>query len=445
MPSKKTVTLLIMILVVVFGFLTSVVPTLAANKEKVLYSFCSVSGCSDGSEALGGLVFDGAGNLYGTTSGGGVYGYGTVFKLTPGAGGAWTETVLYSFCPAPGCADGAYPGYGSLVLDPAGNLYGTTSYGGVYQAACGGRDCGTVFELSPNGGGDWTESVLHSFGNGTDGREPLSGLIFDRTGNLYGTTFAGGAGHGFTCGSGCGTVFGLTPGANGTWTETVLYRFCYPHGCLGGAGPQAGLTLDSLGNLCGTASYGGSSSTCGGQGCGVVFQLTPSNGKWKERVLSSFSYRTGKQPQASLVLDTAGSLYGTTSLGGAYRYGVAFKLKPSQKGKWTESVLHSFGKSKDGTGPAAGVVFDGSGRLYSTTVGGGAYGYGTVFRLTPESGRWTEMVLHSFDNNGQDGKSPRANLVFDTAGNVYSTTSGGGASGSGCDGYGCGTVFEITP
>jgi len=193
---------------IVVGILTAASPAIAAPTEQVLYSFCSVSGCADGNTPLAGLISDAAGNLYGTTPSGGSIsncstGCGTVFELTPGAGGTWTETVLYSFCPANGCSDGAYPESGNLVFDAVGNLYGTTAFGGAYQSACGGHDCGTVFELSPDGGGKWTETVLHSFGNGTDGREPLASLIFDAAGNLYGTTAFGGADAG-------GTVFELS-------------------------------------------------------------------------------------------------------------------------------------------------------------------------------------------------------------------------------------------
>jgi uncharacterized repeat protein (TIGR03803 family) len=434
MPNKTALAILAAALASALAFLAPATPAAAGSTEQVLYNFCSISQCADGSEALAGLIFDNAGNLYGTTSGGGAYGYGTVFELAPGGGGTWTETVLYSFCPAPGCGDGAYPGYGSLVLDAAGNLYGTTSFGGAYQTACGGHDCGTVFELSPSGDGTWTETVLHSFGNGTDGREPLSGLIFDAAGNLYGTTYRGGAGA-----RGLGTVFELVAGTSGTWTEKVLHNFCPGHGCAGDANsPRAALILGAAGSLYGTTTAGGSKNrSCGAAGCGAIFRLKPTaNGRWKENVLYSFTARGGSQ--AGLILDAAGHLYGTASE-------TVFELMPGKNGIWTEKALHRFGKGTDGAGPAASLVFDAAGKLYSTTVGGGAYGYGTLFQMTPENGKWTETILHSFDNNGQDGTSPRANVIFDSAGNLYSTTSGGGTSGSGCDGYGCGTVFEITP
>jgi len=431
-------------LVVVCGFLITAAPAIAASTEKVLYSFCSINDCTDGSGPDAGLLFDAAGNLYGTTASGGAYGYGTVFQLTPSAGGTWTETVLYSFCSLSNCTDGVDP-VGTLIFDAVGNLYGMTQAGGAYGASCGGFGCGTVFELIPDGNGTWTETVLHSFDDdGMDGWEPTAGLVLDSAGNLYGTTLRGGQGRGGDCGGfGCGTVFELSPNNNGTWTESVLHNFCYPNGCANGAKPQASLILDSSGNLYGTATYGGSSSRCGAGGCGVVFQLTPSGkGGWKEKTLYSFDRNNGEQPRASLIFGETGLLYGTTYLGGTYRYGTAFRLTLGTSGKWTEKVLHNFGKGTDGYNPEAGLIFDTSGRLCSTTDTGGVHAYGTVFQLTPsKNGTWSERVLHSFNKNGTDGFFPNS-LILDTSGNLYSTTKGGGASGSSNGG---GTVFEIMP
>ena len=216
----------------------------------MLYSF-NFNG-TDGADPAAGLIFDAAGNLYGTTYGGGTYDWGTVFELTPAAGGGWTEKVLYSFL---GGADGFFPA-ADLIFDAAGNLYGTTGYGGAY-------DNGTVFELTPTGGGDWTEKLLHSFSynlNGMDGTYPQAGLIFDAAGNLYGTTVGGGN-------YGGGTVFELTPTAGGNWTETVLHNF--NRNGTDGADPYAGLIFDGAGNLYGTTSFGDV------YGDGTVFQLTP--------------------------------------------------------------------------------------------------------------------------------------------------------------------------
>jgi uncharacterized repeat protein (TIGR03803 family) len=232
-------------------------PTAGGWSEKVLHSFND----TDGAYSSAGLIFDKNGNLYGTTLEGGDYGCsasgcGTVFELTPTAGGGWTETVLLNF----NGSDGSGPQAG-LIFDAAGNLYGTTVGGGTN---CPPFGCGTVFELTPTAGGGWTEKVLHSFGNGTDGANPFAGLIFDAAGNLYGTTYGGGT---YRCGaSGCGTAFELTPAAGGSWTETVLYSFSRGND---GFEPEAGLIFDSAGNLYGTTAVGG---TYDG---GTVFELTP--------------------------------------------------------------------------------------------------------------------------------------------------------------------------
>jgi uncharacterized repeat protein (TIGR03803 family) len=347
--------------------------------------------------------------------------------------------VIYNFCSASSCSDGAYPLSG-LVFDAAGNLYGTTSEGGAYGTTCLGAGCGTVFQLSPAGNGTWTETVLHNFNDdGKDGWQPVAGLTFDTAGNLYGTTSFGGSSKAGACRNiGCGTVFELTPGASGTWKEKVLYSFCPGHGCAGdGDQPQAGVILGEKGSLFGTTPLGGTRQRPCGQGCGVVFQLALANGKWKEKVLHTFTGQDGREPHASLIFDAAGNLYGTTS-------STVFELKKNSG--WAEKVLHKFGKGKDGAALSAAVVFDASGNLYGTTIKGGANSSGTVFRLTPEGGgKWAEAILHSFKNNGQDGDWPDASVVFDRAGNFYGTTPAGGRPDSGCSAYPCGTVFELTP
>lgn len=435
MPSKKTPTLVVAVLIVASGFLTAATPAFAASTEKVLYSFCSLSGCTDGSTPGSGLILDGSGNLYGTTTGGGANGWGTVFRLVRRANSLWTENVLYSFCSESACTDGAVP-QGNLILDEAGNLYGVTDKGG--SGSCGGNACGIVFELSPDGG-KWSEKVLHNFDEaGVDGFEPIAGLTLDAAGNLYGTTYLGGA-------HGKGTVFELTPGSNGTWTETVIHSFCSVGSCKrNGQGPVGGLILGDKGSLYGTTTAGGlSRGNCGAVGCGVVFQLTfSSSGKWKENVLLNFNTRDGSD--AALTFDPAENLYGTTP-------DTVFELKKNNG--WAKKVLHTFGKGKDGATLDASVAFDGAGNLYGTTLTGGAnrscsqgVGCGTVFRLRQQgNGKWTEGILHSFNNNGKDGTFPVAGVIVDPARNVYGTTSAGGASGSGCGGSGCGTVFEITP
>jgi len=304
--------------------------------------------------------------------------------LSPAAGGTWTEKVLYSFGANP--TDGITP-LGSLIFDAKGNLYGTTEAGGAYDTTFGGASngYGTVFELTPATGSAWTEKVLYSFRylSQTDGYYPVAGVIFDTKGNLYGTTSDGGAGQDL---EGGGTVFELTPTTGGSWTEKVLYSF--------GGGSPSGYKIEG----------------------GVIF-------------------------------DTAGNLYGTANAGGnAFGLdGTLFKLTPTAGGTWTETVLHSFGAYEtDGINPTAGLIFDGSGNLYGTTSGGGANTFGTVFKLTTETGgSWTETVLHSFNFTSTDGASPYAGLVLDTSGNLYGTTAYGGANGSSDSGTTGGTVFEI--
>jgi uncharacterized repeat protein (TIGR03803 family) len=268
-----------------------------------------------------------------------------------------------------------------------------------------------------------SEKVLYNFcsaNNCTDGRGPLSGLTFDKDGNIYGTTFNGG---GQSCEEGCGTVFELIP-SNGKWTEKVLHSF-YPNG--GGNNPSASPILDSAGNLYGTTPSSGTS------GAGVVFELIRDNGKWTEKVLA-----TPGGSAAPLIFDPSGNLYGTLFDSPA----AAFELIP-HNGKWTEKVLHNFTGQHDGYFLYAPMIFDSAGNLYGTAQDGGIYGYGTVFELIPNNGKWTEKVLHSFNLDGKDGASPYAGLILDSAGNLYGTTQEGG-TGAGCY-RGCGIVFELIP
>jgi uncharacterized repeat protein (TIGR03803 family) len=312
---------------------------------------------------------------------------------------------------------------GPCVLHRLRGLYGTTEFGGMYNY-------GTVFELSPNEGGGWTETVLHSFNNdGTDGWYPDAGLILDGAGNLYGTTIYG---------AGYGAVFEMSPNQGGGWTETVLYTF---NGNGDGRYPHGSLVFDDAGNLYGTTDNGG--IYCGlFQGCGTVFELTPTQGGgWTESVLHSFDNNgtDGINPVAGLIFDAAGNLYGTTFAGGTYGNGTVFEMSPGQGGGWTETVLHSFGPVPDGQQSWAGLIFDAPGNLYGTTRTGGTYSLGTVFELTPnQSGGWTETVLHSF-GSGQDGFQPLyGSLIFDATGDLYGTTQEGGV-------YDYGTVFEVAP
>jgi len=387
-----------------------------AAQYRVLYKF---KAGIDGGLPYGGVVIDQTGRLYGTTMGGGAYGNGTVFQLVSNPDGTWTENVLYSFT---GGADGGMPEAG-LIFDAAGSLYGTT--------VIGTNVCGAVFKLAPSPDGSWTESVLHSFTRKADGCQPYAGLIFDTSGNLYGTT------HSSHHGKGVGIVFKLTPNPDGSWMEDVLHNFTRGSD---GSQPYSDVVLDAEGNLYGTTLYGGI------DGYGMVFRLTPNpDGSWTESRPHVFKGPDGVYPSAGLILDAAGNLYGTTGGGGkAHDSGTVFKLTPYPDGTWKRTTLHGF-KGKDGEFPQAGLVFDAAGNLYGTTyVGGkydcGGYGCGVVFKLVPnQDGSWKESVLHNF--NGKDGANPYAGLIVDAAGNLYGTTLYGGKGGN----QGSGVVFEITP
>jgi uncharacterized repeat protein (TIGR03803 family) len=353
------------------------------------------------------LVSDKSGNLYGSSLFGGTGNAGTVFKLTRSSSG-YTESVFYNFT---GGSDGGNP-HAALILDSAGNLYGTTSSGGS-------SGFGTVFELK-NSNGSWTESVLHTFAGGSDGASPYASVIFDTAGNLYGTTSAGGSNN-------SGTIFELKL-SNGTWKEKVLYSFT---GGNDGASPN-GLTFDSSGNLYGTSSSGGSKFG------GNVFELKHTASGWKQRVLYTFTDTNGDGafPYAGVIFDQSGNLFGTTYEGGAYFAGTVYELTPANGG-WTETVIYSFTSGSDGGYPNASLTLDNAGNLYGTTQSGGTIFTGTVFQLAPANGGWTESVLYSFAG-GTDGSYPTAPVILDSKGNLYGTTSSGGANQ-------LGTAFEVKP
>jgi uncharacterized repeat protein (TIGR03803 family) len=396
-----------------------------ASRPKLitLYSF---KGGADGYNPGAGLVSDPSGTLYGTTQDQGAYGYGTVFQLTPPAltGGAWTETVRYSFV---GGSDAQTP-YAALVIDKNGAFYGTTANGGA-------SGYGTVFQVTPPAlaGGSWTETVLYSFGPGIDGRSPYGALVFGKNGALYGTTYFGGV-------SNKGTVFQLSPpaSAGGTWTENVLYSFLDGSD---GANPWAALVFGKNGALYGTTYFGGVSNK------GAVFQLSPpasAGGTWTENVLYSFlDGSDGANPVAALVFGEDSSLYGTTTSGGSSNGGIVFKLSPPTiaGGTWTETVLYSF--ESRARGSKSTLVVGNNGALYGTTEFGGTGrgcgpgGCGTVFTLKPPvaGDLWAEYVLHNFRR--ADGSNPQGGLLFGSNGVFYGTTSQWGAGVAG-------TVFQLT-
>jgi uncharacterized repeat protein (TIGR03803 family) len=292
------------------GIVFELVKSSSGYTEQVLHQFAG----TDGAFPLAGLIMDSSGNLYGTTNGGGAYGYGAVFELI-NASGTYTETVLYSF--GGNASDSTYP-VGGLLMDGAGNLYGTTSLDrGSY--ACGLSACGTVFELVKTSNG-YTERMLYQF-TGTDGANPQAGLIVDPSGNLYGTTQAGGV-------YGKGTVFELV-NSDGQYAEKVLYSFGRTPA--DGTDPISSLVLDASGNLYGTTYQGGSTTACGGYGCGTVFELVNSSGNYAERLLHGFSGGSdGSSPMAALIIDSNGNLYGTTDLGGSsLQLGTVFTINPT--------------------------------------------------------------------------------------------------------------------
>jgi len=442
--------------------LSAVALTLASSasaewKEKVLYSF--QGGAEAGSVPAGGVVFDKQGNLYGVTSDG-----GGVYQLAPPAkqGDPWTESVLYVF-QGNSKGDGATP-EGGLIIDSAGNLYGTTAYGGTGNCVLLGNlvGCGTVYELSPPAqkGGQWTETILYSFPTAKQGYFPWGDLVFDGEGNLYGATVFGGS-KGTACdkfyGGQCGVVFELSPAKTkgGKWTEKVLHGFAgisSGQQTGNGAEPNGGLTLDATGAIYGTTYIGGYNCPHhSNQGCGTAFKLGPPSkqgGAWTETVLYRFNGTPdGGVPSAGLVFDAKGNLYGTTLGGGGGRSGsgTVFKLTHNANGEWTERLLYSFQGQSDGAEPRAGVVFDTRGNVFGTASVGGAgqTAGGTIFELRPSGRSWSFAVLHTFMGK-PDGSWPASSLILDAAGNLFGTTEGSG-TGQACGNNGCGTAFEVEP
>jgi uncharacterized repeat protein (TIGR03803 family) len=347
------------------GAVFELTPGSGGWSENILYSFGPFEG-NDGDQPVGALVFDAAGDLYGTTQYGGGsancgYGCGTVFELTPGTSG-WTESVLHRFVGK----DGENP-CAQLAFDAAGNLYGTTRLGGAHGA-------GTVFKLSPISGGRWKETLVHSFAGGTDGEDPVhGGVAIDAAGNLYGTTFYGGR-------NGAGTVFKLTF-ASGKWKKSILHGFVRGSGI--GGYPEAGVTVDGSGNVYGTVTQGGAAGTGGG-----VFKLKPAaGGKYTYSILHSFRGASdGDFPSTAVVLDESGNLYGTTNEGGTDGDGTVYKLTPTAKGPWKEAILHSFAGGNDGVNPnTTPLLLDAADNIYgSTNAGGdGGAGAGVIFEVSP--------------------------------------------------------------
>lgn len=385
------------------------VPRAQSQTYKIIYSF---TGGAEGGPT-GGLAIDASGNLYGVTESGGNYGAGTVYELSPGSGGTWTKTEVYSF----GLTTGdIYLPTSNLVFDAKGNLYGMTPAGGA-------NGSGGIFELSPGSNGTWTEKTIYSFTGGTDIVSFQSALAIDSGSNLYGylgsAVFSNGT-------STSGGVFELESESNGTWTEKILHTFL---GADDGVSPYGGaLVVSSSGHVFGMASGGP-------HDYGIVFELAQAApGVWNEKIVHVYkggadgSYGFG----GPMAIDPAGNVFGTSTWS-------VIELVPGTNGTWTKKILHNFAGGRDGAYPEAGLTLANSGKLFGTTNQGGAR-YGTVFELAPDSnGTWTERILHRFTPSSGDGFYPStSSVVVDKQGNVYGTVNDGGFANAGI-------VFEVTP
>jgi uncharacterized repeat protein (TIGR03803 family) len=391
--------------------------------EQVIFNF---NGGYQGYAPESPLAQNSSGRFYGTTIAGGnrasscpPAGCGVVYELAPKAGGAWNYRRLYGFT---GDSD-AQP-RGDLFIDAAGNIYGTALGSGSFSA-------GEVFKLSPAAGGQWTESAIHIFGGAGDGAAPRSGLITDGVGNLYGTTEQGGV-------NGLGTVYQLSPNTDGSWTETVLYSF--GGNTSDGSTPQAGVIIDAAGSLYGTTMAGGTF------GWGTVFELSPSSGSWTETILYSFTGHTDQaHPTAPLWMDAGGNLYGTTSGNAIHSAGVGtvFELVHNSDGSWTEKNLHIFQNNADGAYPGSGgLVPDRAGNLYGTTHDGGSAFGGVIFKMTHgAAGGWTESIVFNFDifTDQNTGEKPDYGVTFGKNGVVLLGTTPQGGTG------GFGAIYQVTP
>jgi uncharacterized repeat protein (TIGR03803 family) len=387
------------------------IPAAQAQTFSVIHNF---SGGGDGQSPLAGVTVGPPGVLYGTASAGGAHGYGTVFKLTH-IGSGWPVSPLYEFT---GGSDGAQP-EGPVVIGPNGALYGATAYGG-------GDNYGTVFELRPAATFCrailcyWNETVLHTFTGTPDGADLFfENLAFDPAGNIYGTTWQGGA-------YDYGTVFELSP-SGGVWTESIPHNF---GSGTDGQSPFAGVVLDSAGNVYGTTAAGGTGDM------GTVYQLMPSNGGWVENILVNFDGANGSYPEGNLITDASGNLYGTTVSSGSGQNAdsVVFRLAPSGGG-FTYSALYTFSSPCESS---SGLAMDASGNLFGVCYVGGAHQDGWIFELTNCSQTCTLVDLHDF--SGSDGANPCGTPVLDAHGNLYGTTQYGGSA---CSLVGCGVVWEI--
>ncbi len=385
----------------------------------VLHQF---TGGGDGAGPAAGVTIDQGGNLYGTSAGESINGAGNVYELKRLANGGYTLVVLHDFQPTLG--DGGHP-LGRVIFGPDGRLYGMTSEG-ANNGCLGGFGCGMVFALQPPAtfcsaiSCAWHETILHIFTGNADGGAPgYTEPVFDRNGNLYGTTQYGGTGP-----TPQGTVFMLQPSGGG-WAETVLFNFQCP------GSPDSAVLLDNAGNL-----YGTTADTCDDDhDQGSVYQLTKVGNTWSANFLRIFQGGSdGSGPTAALVSDSSGNLYGSTTGGGLGRSGTLFEFSRAGNG-WNYSQI--YGNFIGSGGPWAALVMDSAGNLYGTTSRDGVYQHGSVFKLSPVAGGWSFSTLHDF-TGGDDGSAIYGGVTLDSAGNLYGTASEGGAFNSG-------VVWKIVP
>ena len=385
------------------------------------------------------FVVDKNGNLYAIAGGGtgvcqdlggGTAPCGTVYRLSPptSTGASWNATDLYNFQGAPNDGENSLA---PALLDAHGNIFGSTNLGGDGSGSgdnmCGSfaliQGCGTIFELSPQSDGSWTEILLHEFLGTGDGEQPIGRLVQDAAGNIYGVTSFDGV-------SGAGLVFELSPPAHsgGAWTETVLHQFGQSSG--DGLSPAGGLVRDGKGNLYGTTYMGG-----GACNCGTVYRLSPPSqkgGSWTETVLYSFTGGSdGLNPNSDLSIDLAGNLYGITTSGFLGANGTVYQLAPPASGQtWTLTTLYAFQGNGDGSVPSGGVTLDKKGNLYGVTHFGGdassttgcsyeSMGCGTIYQISPSSSGWAKHTLHLFHSNDTVGTNPYVGLVFGRGGALY--------------------------
>jgi uncharacterized repeat protein (TIGR03803 family) len=399
------------IALVLFAMAITYAPLAQAQTYAVLANFFG----SNGTNPLY-VTLDAAGNIYGTTFYGGPYGTfgpGTVFKLTRRSSG-WLLTTLYNFY---GQHDGGNP-WGGVTFGPDGSLYGTASGGGlqghgvVYKLQPPTTICRTVF--CP-----WTETVLYNFTGGADGEGPQGNLVFDRAGNIYGTTLAAQSGN-------FGALYELSP-SQGHWNLTVIHTFTNSSD---GGGPANGVIFDQAGNVYGTTETGGSHNL------GVVYEFTPGTSGWTETVLHNFAGGSDGEDPAGLALDSHGNLYGFTEAGGGPGWGVAFELQPATDG-FSYSIIYTFQPQPGGApGFITVPILDSAGNVYGSGTSGGMHEAGVIFKLTPSTGSWNFTSLH--DLTGRDGYEPGGGLAFDAQGNLYGCAENGGAGNFG-------VVWKITP